>query len=135
MVLYSLGRVSCVFGLRMPGRWLLCGVEASLVLRCREAVSSPCREPSYLLLLAQKNVTEEKGTPAYAVPTRWRATGTRIGAGFSAVHPAPSKRARHPCRAPCGLFHLNALGCRWGPRSRASRSLRIALGFAYLERR
>src|SRR5579871_220943 len=35
----------------------LMSFEASLDLRCREAVSSPCREPSYFPLLVQAKVT------------------------------------------------------------------------------
>src|SRR5579871_3202234 len=103
-------------------------VFASRVLRWREAVSSPCREPTYFLLLAQEKGKQREGHPAYAVLARLRAPGTRLGTGFSAVLPAPSKRARHPCRAPCGRFHSQPLGFRGDPRSKAVGSLRIALG-------
>src|SRR5579871_5794993 len=46
---------------------LLAG-QASLERRCCEAVSSPCREPTYFLLLAQEKGRQRERHPAYAVP-------------------------------------------------------------------
>ena len=73
---------------------------AAIGLACR-GLSSRCRGPSHFSLSGQRKVTKRKATPLGAC--RAEARQVREGRpGFSTGHPALTKRARHPCRAPCG---------------------------------
>src|SRR5579871_4156 len=100
---------------------------ASLVLRLREAVSSPCREPTYFLLLAQEKGKQRERHPASAVPTRCalRARGSgwafrpgilpgRKGLGILAEPPAGYSTPIHS--APEGNPKINSFTARCASR-------------------